>query len=272
MDDTIEPRQSIGKIVDALASRPIFGSGGGGMRLSGSAALVTGGSRGLGAAIGRELARRGARVVLVARGREEVEAVAAEIRAWGGEAHGLAADVGSRDQIYPLAGAAIALVGPIDVLVHDASTLGPLPLRPLAETECEDLQRVLEVNLIGPFRLTKAVVGSMALRRRGLIVGISSDAAVVGYPGWGAYGVAKAALDHLLETWAAELGDSGVRFLSIDPGEMNTDMHAAAMPDADRTSLADPADVAVRIAGLLETAESIPNGARLEIAHLGAPA
>jgi NAD(P)-dependent dehydrogenase (short-subunit alcohol dehydrogenase family) len=239
------------------------------MGLFGSAALVTGGSRGLGAALGRELARRGARVVLVARGREEVEGVAAGIRAGGGEAHALVADVGSQDQIYPLAGAAAALVGPIDVLIHDASTLGPLPLRPLLETECEDFRRVLDVNLIGPFRLTKAVVGSMALRRRGLIVGISSDAAVVGYPGWGAYGVAKAALDHLIKTWAAELSDSGVRFLSIDPGEMDTAMHAAAMPEADRTSLADPAEVAARIADLMETAEAIPSGNRVELTHLG---
>lgn len=242
------------------------------MRLLGSAALITGGSRGLGAALGRELARRGARVVLVARGREDVGAVAAEIRARGGEAHALAADVGSRDQIYPLAGAAAAHVGPIDVLIHDASTLGPLPLRPLAETECEDLQGVLDVNVIGPFRLTKAMVGSMALRGRGLIVGISSDAAVVGYPGWGAYGVAKAALDHLMKTWAAELRDSGVRFLSIDPGEMDTAMHAAAMPEADRTGLADPADVAARIADLIETAGAIPSGSRLELAHVGSPA
>jgi NAD(P)-dependent dehydrogenase (short-subunit alcohol dehydrogenase family) len=127
------------------------------------------------------------------------------------------------------------------------------------------------VNLIGPFRLAKAVVGSMAPAAAALIVG-TLDAAVVGYPGWGAYGVAKAALDHLLKTWAAELGDSGVRFLSIDPGEMDTDMHAAALPDADRASVADPADVAARIAGLLETAESIANGGRLEISHLGAPA
>jgi NAD(P)-dependent dehydrogenase (short-subunit alcohol dehydrogenase family) len=211
-------------------------------------------------------------VVLVARGREDVEAVAAGIRARGGEAHALVADVGAQDLIYPLAGAAAALVGPIDVLIHDASTLGPLPLRPLAETECEDFGRVLDVNLIGPFRLTKAVVGSMALRGRGLIVGISSDAAVVGYPGWGAYGVAKAALDHLIRTWAAELGDSGVCFLSIDPGEMDTEMHAAAMPEADRTGLADPAEVAARIADLAETAEAIPSGTRVELARVGSPA
>jgi NAD(P)-dependent dehydrogenase (short-subunit alcohol dehydrogenase family) len=238
------------------------------MRLFGRAALVTGGSRGLGAALGRELARRGARVVLVARGREELETVAAQIRASGGEAHALVADLGSKDQIYPLAGAAAALVGPVDVLVQNASTLGPLPLRPLAETECEDFQRVLDLNLLGPFRLTKALVGSMALRRRGLIVGISSDAAVVGYPGWGAYGIAKAALDHLVKTWAAELQDSGVRFLSVDPGEMDTAMHAAAMPEADRSSLADPQEVAARIADLMEKADAISSGSRLDVAHL----
>lgn len=242
------------------------------MRLFGSAALVTGGSRGLGAALGRELARRGARVVLVARGREEMEKVAAEIRGSGGEAHALVADLGSKDQIYPLAGAAAALVGPVDVLVHNASTLGPLPLRPLAETECEDFQSVLDLNLLGPFRLTKALVGSMALRGQGLVVGISSDAAVVGYPGWGAYGVAKAGLDHLVRTWAAELKDSGVRFLSIDPGEMDTAMHAAAMPEADRASLADPREVAVRLADLMEDADAIPSGSRLDVVRVGSAA
>lgn len=242
------------------------------MRLFGKAALVTGGSRGLGAALGRELARRGARVALVARGREELLAVAAEIRESGGEAHALVADLGSKDQIYPLAGAVAALVGPVDVLVHNASTLGPVPLRPLAETECEDFQSVLELNLLGPFRLTKALVGSMALRGQGLVVGISSDAAVTGYPGWGAYGVAKAGLDHLVRTWAAELPDSGVRFLSIDPGEMDTAMHAAAMPEADRASLADPREVAMRIADLMESHEAIPSGSRLDAMRVGSPA
>src|SRR5512145_1087015 len=142
------------------------------------AVLVTGGSRGLGAALGRELAGRGARVVLVARGAAELRAVEAGIRAAGGVAHALVADIGDKEAIYPLVGAATALVGPIDVLVHDASTLGPLPLRELLDTECEDIGRVLDVNLLGPFRLTKAVVGSMLLRGRGLVVGLSSDAAV----------------------------------------------------------------------------------------------
>jgi NAD(P)-dependent dehydrogenase (short-subunit alcohol dehydrogenase family) len=238
------------------------------MQLSGRAALVTGASRGLGAALAGELARRGARVAAVAREAATLDPVVERIRAAGFEAHALVADQGDREAVYPLIGAATALVGPIDVLVLNASTLGPVPLRELADTECEDFARVLEVNLLGPFRLAKAVVGSMVVRGGGLVVGLSSDAAVNGYPGWGPYGVSKAGLDHLCRTWAAELSETGVRFLSIDPGEMDTRMHADAMPDADRAQLADPARVAARVAALLAADELPPNGSRLELAGL----
>jgi NAD(P)-dependent dehydrogenase (short-subunit alcohol dehydrogenase family) len=83
-------------------------------------------------------------------------------------------------------------------------------------------------------------------------VQVSSDAAVEAYPGWGAYSAAKAAADHLVRIWAAELADVGVRFFAVDPGEMNTKMHADAIPDADPVSLADPADVATRIVAMIE--------------------
>jgi NAD(P)-dependent dehydrogenase (short-subunit alcohol dehydrogenase family) len=228
------------------------------------AAIVTGASRGLGAALAAELARRGTKVVLVARERDPLEEVARAINAAGGEAHALPADVGDKRAVYPLAGAAAALVGPIDLLVHNASTLGPTPLRLLLDTECEDLEHVLEVNLVGPFRLTKAVAGAMALRRRGLIVHVTSDASVSGYPGWGAYGVSKAALDHLGRSWAAELEGTGVRVLGVDPGEMNTRMHQDAVPDADPATLADPATVAARIADMIAQPDRIPSGTRLE--------
>ena len=242
------------------------------MRLSGRSTLVTGASRGLGAELAAGLALRGARVAAVARGTAELEAVVARIRSAGGEAHALAADQGDKHAVYPLVGAAAALVGPIDLLVLNASTLGPVPLRELADTECEDFARVLEVNLLGPFRLAKAVVGSMVVRGGGVVLGISSDAAVNGYPGWGAYGVSKAGLDHLLRTWAAELAGSGVSFLSVDPGEMDTRMHADAMPEADRSALAVPAHVAGRILRLLEASELLASGSRLELAGLGSAA
>jgi NAD(P)-dependent dehydrogenase (short-subunit alcohol dehydrogenase family) len=165
--------------------------------------------------------------------------------------------------IHAIAGAAAAVVGPIEVLVHNASTLGPTPLRLLLDTECEDLAAVLETNLIGPFRLTRVIAGAMALRGSGLVVHVSSDAAVAAYPKWGAYGVSKAALDHLNRSWAVEVPD--VRFFSVDPGEMDTEMHAAAIPDADRAALARPEEVARRIAGMIADCERIEGGARLVV-------
>jgi NAD(P)-dependent dehydrogenase (short-subunit alcohol dehydrogenase family) len=242
------------------------------MKIQGTAALVTGGSRGLGAALGRALAREGARVVLAARGGEDLERVAGEIRAAGGVAHALVADVAAKQDVHPLVDAAAALAGSIDLLVHNASELGPLPLRLLLDTECEDLLRVLEANLVGPFRISRAVVGSMLLRGAGLVIHLSSDAALAAYPRWGAYSVSKAALDHLGRIWAAELQGTGVRFLGVDPGEMATRMHAEAMPGADPRTLADPAHVAERIVSIIGAAESIPSGTRLEAAAFRAGA
>jgi NAD(P)-dependent dehydrogenase (short-subunit alcohol dehydrogenase family) len=210
--------------------------------------------------------------VLVARGVAALDETVEGIRRAGGEAHGLVADVGSKEAVYPLVGTATALVGPLDVVVHNASVLGAIPLRPLSETECEDFARVMETNVVGPLRLTKAVVGSMALRGQGLVLGVSSDAGVEAYPGWGAYGVSKAALDHLLRTWAVELRGSGVRFLSVDPGEMDTAMHAEAMPEADRGSLKKPEEVAAQVADLIESAGDIPSGTRVEATRLRATA
>jgi NAD(P)-dependent dehydrogenase (short-subunit alcohol dehydrogenase family) len=234
------------------------------MRIDGGAALITGGSRGLGAALGRALARDGARVVLVARASPELDAVVADIRAEGGQAHALAADVGDPRAATVLAGAAAALVGPIDLLVNGASTLGPVPLRLLLDTDPAEMERALAVTLVGPFRLTQAVAGGMVLRGRGLVVHVTSDASIVAYPRWGAYGVSKAGFDHLARIWAAELEGTGVRFLSVDPGEMNTRMHADAVPEADPATLADPAAVAERVVHLIRGAEALPSGARVE--------
>lgn len=233
------------------------------MDLNKKSALVTGASRGLGRALAEQLAAAGARVVLVARSQAELERVAQSIRDAGGEAHALAFDVSRKDDIHRLAGAAAALVGPIDLLIHNASRLGPTPLRLLLDTECEDLSNVLEANLVGPFRLSRALAGSMALRKTGTIVHVSSDASVNAYPRWGAYAVSKAALDHLSRLWAAELAERGVRVLSVDPGEMDTAMHRQALPDADATALARPDAVAARIVELLHD-ERVPSGSRVE--------
>ena len=234
------------------------------MTLNDSTALITGGSQGLGYAVASALAERGVRVVVVARDPKTLQASVAALQDKGLRVHGLQADIADKHAIYPLAAKAAALIGPIDILINNASTLGPVPLQLLADTDCEELERTLGVNLLGPFRLTKALLGSMVLRGRGVVVNISSDAATEPYPEWGAYGASKAALDQLTRIWAAELGlGSPVRIFAVDPGEMDTHMHALAMPDADRSQLAVPRDVALRIVEMIEQPRRAPSGARL---------
>jgi NAD(P)-dependent dehydrogenase (short-subunit alcohol dehydrogenase family) len=233
------------------------------MDLRNRTALVTGASQGLGRSLARRIADEGGRVVLVARDEAAVEAAARGIRDEGGVAFAIAADIGDKESAHRVAGRAAALAGSVDVLVHNASTLGPVPLAPLLDTACEDLERAFAVNVLGPFRLTKLLAGPMALRGGGLVIHVTSDASVNAYPGWGAYGVTKAALDHLTRIWAAELEATGVKLLAVDPGEMDTRMHADAMPDADRASLQSPDGVAARIVRLI-VGEQWKTGSRVE--------
>jgi NAD(P)-dependent dehydrogenase (short-subunit alcohol dehydrogenase family) len=236
------------------------------MELRKTAIVVTGASRGLGAALAKALGKAGARLVLVAREAEGLEAVAAEIRAAGGEAHAFAADVADEGAAARIAGFAAAALGSIDVLVHNASSLGPVPLVPLAQTGERDFETALRTNLLGPFRLTRAIVGSMALSGHGLVVHVTSDAATTAYPRWGAYGISKAALEHLGRIWAAELEGTGVLFLNVDPGEMDTRMHRDAMPDADPAALATPESVASLLLALL-SGELPESGSRVALAE-----
>jgi NAD(P)-dependent dehydrogenase (short-subunit alcohol dehydrogenase family) len=233
------------------------------MEIRGTAALVTGASRGLGRALAEALAAEGARVAMVARDPGALAEAVAAIRARGGVAHAIAGDIGEKDAVHRIAGQAQGLVGDVAIAIHNASTLGPVPLRLLLDTECEDLAAVLETNLVGPFRLTKILAGAMALRGGGVVVHVSSDAAVEAYPKWGAYGVSKAAQDHLSRVLAAELDGTGVRVLAVDPGEMDTQMHADAVPDADRAALQRPEAVAARIVAMIADAARAPSGARL---------
>jgi len=237
------------------------------MQIQGQGALVTGASRGLGRALAEQLAARGARVALVARELGPLDDVVAGIRARGGDAHAIAGDLAAKQATHRIAGQAQGTVGEIGIVIHNASTLGPTPLRLLLDTECEDLAHVLETNLIGPFRLTKILAGAMAIRGAGVIVHISSDAAVEPYPRWGAYGASKAAQDHLSRILAAELDGTGVRVLAVDPGEMDTAMHAAAIPEADRAALQPPAEVAARIVEMIVAEARAPSGARLVAPH-----
>jgi NAD(P)-dependent dehydrogenase (short-subunit alcohol dehydrogenase family) len=209
---------------------------------------VTGGTSGLGLALVRELLSRGARVALIARTRRRVEQVARE-RAG---AHGIVGDVSVKDDIHPIALQIVGELGGLDVLINNASDLGPTPLALLGDTDCEYLERALATNVLGPFRLTKAVLGALSASARegrgAVVLNVSSDAAINAYANWGAYGASKAALRHLTAIWDAELAPFGVRFLSIDPGDMDTPLHAAAVPDADRATLKRPEAAARELA------------------------
>ena len=220
---------------------------------------ITGGTSGLGLALLRELRRRGARVAFVARGRERVESVAREEPG----TFGIVGDVSRKEDIYPLATQILGNLGGLDVLVNNASDLGSVPLAFLGDTGCEELERALATNVVGPFRLTKALLGALAASARegrgAVVLNVSSDAAMNPYPRWGAYGASKAALHHLSRTWNEELAPEGVRFLSLDPGDMDTPLHALAVPDADRSTLKRPETAAREMADAIEAAlERVP--------------
>jgi len=220
--------------------------------LHGRRVAVTGGTSGLGLALVRELRQRGAAVAFVARTIDRVHAVASEVAG----TTGIAGDVSRKDDIYPIALQVTAALGGLDVLVNNASSLGPVPLAPLADTDCEDLEAALATNVLGPFRLTKALLGALAASAREarapIVVNISSDAAETPYPNWGAYGASKAALRQLSRIWREELVGLGIDMLSIDPGDMDTPLHALAVPDADRGALKRPEQAAIEIADLIE--------------------
>ncbi|MDQ3810353.1 MAG: SDR family oxidoreductase, partial [Chloroflexota bacterium] len=152
--------------------------------------------------------------------------------------------------------AALDRFGRVDVLVNNASELGPSPLQPLEDLAAEQFEDILRVNVVAPLRLIQLVLPGMRARRQGLIVNVTSDAAVNAYPTWGGYGASKAALEHLSAVLAAELDGSGVRVYVVDPGDMNTDMHQAAEPGTDLSHLPRPELVAPVFVRLLdETAQ-----------------
>jgi NAD(P)-dependent dehydrogenase (short-subunit alcohol dehydrogenase family) len=214
--------------------------------LRGLRVAVTGGTSGLGLALVRSLAAQGARVAFIARTPVAVERTANETGA-----HGIAGDIARKGDIHPISLQILGLLGGLDVLINNASSLGPVPLASLADTQCEELEQALAANLVGPFRLTKALFGALAASARegrgAVVVNISSDAAVTAYAGWGAYGASKAALRHLTGIWAEEARGEGLVFLSHDPGDMDTPLHKLAVPEADPATLKRPEDAAVEI-------------------------
>jgi NAD(P)-dependent dehydrogenase (short-subunit alcohol dehydrogenase family) len=246
----------------ASGTRRIDGMG----TLSGTTIMITGASRGLGRALAHAVAREGGSLALCARGGEALESVAAACRVAGVAVIAEGADVSDAADIERFAATALGRFGGVDILVNNAAELGPLPLAQLTDAPSSALEHVLRANVLGPLRLTQAVIGGMLLRSRGLVVNISTDAALIGFAGLGLYSASKAALDALTRSWSAELQDTGVRVISVDPGDMYTDMHMAADPEADPATLLRPEDVAERLLPLFTG--PVPAGDRFEAANL----
>ena len=219
-------------------------------------ALITGASKGLGRALARGLAARGWRLVLDARNSSALSAVAADLPS-AIAVRGDVADVAHRADLTTT----VERLGRLDLLVNNASDLGPSPLPSLADYPIDALRRVYETDVVAPLVLTQLLLPQLRASN-GVVLNISSDAAVEPYPGWGGYGSAKAALDQLSAVLGAEEAD--VRVYAVDPGDMRTEMHQAAFPGEDISDRPEPETV---VPALLRLLDERPSSGRYRAAE-----
>jgi len=207
---------------------------------AGHVAIVTGGSRGLGKELARALLAHGLRVIVDGRDVRTLEAARGELERYG-QVVTIAGDVTDKHHAHALIAAARDF-GRLDLLINNASTLGAVPLPRIEQLSKETFEKLFDVNVFAPIHLMQHALPLM-VRTSGpaTIVNVSSDAAANAYPGWGGYGATKAALEYVSRVLAAEVHDSPVRVLVVDPGEMDTQMHKDALPDADPSELRAPA-------------------------------
>jgi NAD(P)-dependent dehydrogenase (short-subunit alcohol dehydrogenase family) len=232
-------------------------------KLEQKVAMVTGASRGLGRAVALAFAREGASLAICARDGAALAVVADELRAMGAKVLAITADVANLHDVERFVSLTLREFGQIDVLLNNASILGPSPMPLLLDYPAADFEQVLRVNTLGPFLVTRQVLGAMLQRGTGAVINVTSEAGAVGFPGWGAYGVSKFALEGLTETWAAEVVETGVRVNMVDPGEMATKMHALAVPNCDY-ELARPEDVAEVMVYLASDEATSVHGQRIQ--------
>jgi NAD(P)-dependent dehydrogenase (short-subunit alcohol dehydrogenase family) len=227
-------------------------------------AVITGASRGLGRAVALSLAGRGASLVVDARGQRALSAVRDELLEAGATSvvalQGSVADPAHRRGLVDAVGQGRVL----DLLINNASTLGPSPQPSLRDYPLHEWARVHDVNVASPLALTQGLLSSL---QKGVVVNITSDAAVEAYEGWGGYGSSKAALDQWTAILAAE--EPGVAVYSFDPGDMRTQMHQEAFPGEDISDRPEPETV---VPALLRLLDERPASGRYQAAALLATA
>jgi NAD(P)-dependent dehydrogenase (short-subunit alcohol dehydrogenase family) len=229
--------------------------------------LITGASQGLGRELALVFARENAEAIsITARNKENLHKVVSEINKINPSTRVIAitGDLSLPENVERIVATTLkAFDGRIDVLVNNASAIGPTPIPYLLDYPLEDFNKVLNTNLIGPFLMIRYVLSSM-IENGGSIINVTSDAGVIGYPGWGAYGISKFGLEGMSQTWASELEDTNVRVNWVDPGNMNTSMHRAAEPNEDPSEWADPSSVTDVFVFLASDESRSVTGKRLE--------
>jgi len=210
--------------------------------LLGKNALITGGSRGIGRAIASAYAQAGARLFICGRNGAAVEGAIQDIRARGGAIDGIAADVSRAPDVQRVVGTALERFGSIDVLVNNASILGPR--QAIVDYPVESWEDVIRVNLTGVFLMIREVLPAMLARRSGSIINVTSGVGRSGKARWGAYAASKAGLENLTQVLAEELQATGVRVNAVNPAATRTGMRAAAYPDEDPATLPTPEEIA----------------------------
>jgi NAD(P)-dependent dehydrogenase (short-subunit alcohol dehydrogenase family) len=225
-------------------------------------ALITGASRGFGRALAERLATDGWTLVVDARDAQALEEARRAIDAAGdGRVVALPGDIDDPVHVTALVGAAVGQ-GCFELLVNNAGTLGPHPLPPVSGLHAADLEQTLRTNVVAPLRIVRAALPHLRATR-GTLVNVTSDAAVEGYEGWGAYGASKAALEQLSRVLAAEEPD--IRVYWVDPGDMRTRMHQDAFPGEDISDRPSPDS---RVPGLVRLVEERPPSGRYQVGDL----
>ncbi|RSD25588.1 SDR family oxidoreductase [Mesobacillus subterraneus] len=204
--------------------------------------MITGVTQGLGKALTLRFAKEGANLAVCARREQELEAVKNEAEKFGVKVLAIKADVSVPRDAEKFVALSLETFGRIDVLINNASILGPSPMPYLLDYPEEDFAEVIRTNSISPFLIARRVLPAMLQKNEGSIINVTSEAGHTGHAGWGAYGISKFAVEGLTETWADELSDTNLRMNMVDPGEMDTEMHQLAVPDCDY-ELTDPNEV-----------------------------
>ncbi|NRD77567.1 SDR family oxidoreductase [Bacillus sp. BRMEA1] len=225
--------------------------------------MITGASKGLGRALTIAFAKEGARLAICSRSTESLQIVKEKAESLGAEVLAITADISKSRDVERFVAMTEETFGHIDVLINNASILGPSPMPLLLDYPEEDFAEVLRVNTVSPFLVTRRVIPGMLERNEGSIINVTSEAGHTGYAGWGAYGISKFALEGLTQTWADELSETNIRINMVDPGEMDTDMHRLAVPDCDHP-LAKPEEVVGVFLYLASDRSKKVNGKRFE--------